>query len=140
MTTLLNGVLGGLLVGLLAAVAVRRVAADPSATAALSRRLPGAASSRWREGFLQVAYGALAGGLLVALELYVLGLLGVPPTPVEAFGTALAWSAVLFVSLLTVARLDTPAVDSRSTLLELAVFHLVFGLGLGLWIRMTWIT
>jgi hypothetical protein len=85
-------------------------------------------------------YGGLAGGTLLALELFVLGILGVPPTPVEALGVAVAWSALLFGGLSVAWRVASPTSLTRSRLGELLVYHLVYGLGFGLWIRMTWIT
>lgn len=142
MTTLLNGLLGGLLVGVVAALVARLVGDAPAAMSRLVGTARGgdAPRSPWVGLLLSVLYGSVAGGVLVALELYVLGVLAVPPTAAEAFGVALAWSAVLFVAVAAVGRAAADLAEERSYLLELFVFHLVYGVGLGLWIRMTWIT
>lgn len=95
MTTLL----GGLVVGLLAGVALQLLDDDPSAATVVLARLVDdrTATSRGPELAAAVAYGGLAGLALLALELYALGVLAVPPSFAEAFGVALAWAAVLFV-------------------------------------------
>lgn len=141
MTTILNGLLGGLLTGLVAGVVTQLVTDDPSATAeALKGRLGNrVATSRWGEFAVQLSYGGLAGGVLVALELYVLGMLAVPPTIGEALGIAVTWSALLFGTQVVFWRVVSSPLD-RSHLVELLAYHLVYGLGLGAWIRMTWIT
>ena len=142
MTTLLNGLLGGLLVGVVAALVARLVGDSPAAMSRLAGAARGgdAPHSPWVGLLLSVLYGSVAGGVLVALELHVLGVLAVPPTAAEAFGVALAWSAVLFVAVAAAGRAASDLADERSYLLELFVYHLVYGVGLGLWIRMTWIT
>lgn len=142
MTTLINGLLGGLGAGLVAGVAVHTMADEPSATAVvLSRAVDDAtATSRGFALAARVAYGGLAGVGLLALELSVLGVLAVPPSVGEAFGAALGWSALLFVGRVLVWRAVPSLPEDRSPLVELLAYHLVFGLGLGLWIRLTWIT
>ena len=142
MTTILNGLLGGLLVGLVAAVIARFVSKEPSATAALLVRALGSETSSVRrmEFVVWGLYGALAGGLLVALELHVLEILGVPPAPVEAISIAVAWSALLLSVLSVIWWIASSHSSGRSHLGGLLVYHLVYGLGLGLWIRLTWIT
>lgn len=140
MTTVLNGVLGGLLVGLVAGLVTQLIDGDPSATAVALKRAVGtrAASSRLVELVTQMGYGCLAGGILLALELYVLGLLAVPPAISEALAVAVVWSALLLGTVLAVWRIAASL--SSTQLRELFVYHLVYGLGLGLWIRLTWIT
>ncbi|WP_254838604.1 hypothetical protein [Natronomonas marina] len=140
MTTVLNGLLGGLLVGVLAATVTRSVDTEPSAWAARTTDALGVrtVAARWLDGATRVAYGGVGGGALVALELYVLGVLAVPPTVGEAFGMAVAWSALLFAVRVLFARVG-PSPD-RSRLVAPLVYHLVYGLGLGVWIRLTWIT
>lgn len=142
MTTLLNGLLGGLLVGTVAAVAAQFVDAEPSATATVLERTVGTrvATSRRLEFAVRLLYGGLAGVVLVALELFALGVLAIPPSTGEAFGVSIAWSALLFGVLLVVLRLGDSLPFDRSHLVELLVYHLVYGLGFGVWIRMTWIT
>lgn len=142
MTTILNGLLGGLLIGVVAAVVTRFVADDPSASAVVLEGTLGAGTlpSRWRGFVIRILYGGLAGGLLVALELFVLELLAVPPTTVEAFGVAVAWSALLFGVLSVGRQVASPRSITRSHLGASLAYHLVYGLGLGLWLRMTWIT
>lgn len=140
MTTILNGVLGGLVVGLFAAVVTRFVA--PSVTVGMLERALGlrASSARWLAFISQLLYGCLAGGSLVALELFVLRIIAIPPTVGEAFGIAVAWSALLFGILLVVWQAGSSSPDDRSRLSQLLVYHIVYGLGFGIWIRLTWIT
>ena len=141
MTTLLNGVLGGLVIGLLAGGVCRFDDSAPPVTALLLERLTGHARpvSRSLELVVFVLYVGLAGKTLLALELFVLSVLGVPPSLGEALGVAVAWSAVLLVLWLIALRvvLSRP---SKLSLRALVVFHLVYGVGLGLWFRATWIT
>jgi hypothetical protein len=141
-TTLLNGLLGGLFAGVLAAVVVRIVAGESSATAAVLARTvgPRRAASRWWVVAAWLSYGSLAGGALVALELFVLGLLGVPPSTAESLGVAVAWSALLFGLASAVLGVAFSLSFVRSRLDGLVGYHLGYGLGLGLWIRLTWIT
>ena len=81
MTTILNGVLGGLSIGVVAALLTRFVADDPSATTILLESVVGTdvPSSRLAEFVVRLLYGGLAGGAFVALELFVLGILAIPP-------------------------------------------------------------
>lgn len=141
MTTLLNGLLGGLLIGLVAGAATEMIDSDRSPTATILHRLTGreTAVSRWSELAIQTLYGSLAGGVLLTLELYVLNALTVPPTRVEALGVAVAWSAVLFVLWAIVFRVAFSR-SSKSKLAPAFVYHLIYGVGLGFWIRPTWIT
>jgi hypothetical protein len=140
-TTLLNGLLGGLLIGLVAGFVTRFVENDPSATAMILNRLIGdsTTTSRWWELVGHVLYGGFAGGVLVALELFAFGVLAVPPALGEALGVAIAWSALLFVLWAVVLRVGS-SLPAGSSLRALVVYHLVYGIGLGLWIRVTWIT
>lgn len=141
MTTVPNGLIGGLVAAVVAAT-VTRAAADSSATSeALAAVLGGdVATSRWWGFPSQLGYGTVAGGVLVALELSVLGALAVPPATGEALAVAVGWSAVLFFAAVAVRRFGLSLPLDRSALLELSGFHLVYGLGLGVWIRLTWIT
>lgn len=142
MTTLLNGILGGLVVGLLASIALQLMDNEPSMTAVVLSRVvdDATAASRWPGLAVQVAYGGLAGLALLAVELYALDALAVPPSFGEAFGVALAWSALLFVAWVAGWRVAPSLPSDRSYYVELLLYHLVFGLGFGLWIRVTWIT
>lgn len=141
MTTLLNGLLGGLVVGVLAAVAVRFVVGDSSAIAAVLTRFLGVDEpSRWTVFAARVLYGGLAGTALLAVELYAVGLLGVPPTTAAALTVAVGWSALLFVLTALVWRVPFSRPPDGPFLRELFVYHLVFGVGFGGWIRITWIT
>lgn len=141
MTTVLNALFGGLVSGLVAVIATRLLADGPSAPT-LSGGDAGspASSSRWKGPLVRLSYAGFAGGTLLALELSVLGILAVPPSTIEAFGVAVAWSTLLF-GVLGVARwIGVPGSFGRSDLGELFVFHLVYAVGFGLWIRLTWIT
>lgn len=141
MTTLPNGLLGGLLIGLVAGAVTRFVDSNPSVADILLKRGAGdgTTTSGWLELAGHVLYGGLAGGVLLALELFVLGILAVPPALWEALGVTVAWSALLFVLWAVVLRLGV-SLPSESSLRGLAVYHLVYGVGLGIWIRVTWIT
>lgn len=142
MTSLLNGLLGGLLIGLVAGIALQLIDNDPSATAVILSQVvdEGTATSRGLGFAGQVAYGGLAGLGLLALELYALGVLSVPPAFGTAFGVALVWSALLSVVWFVIWRALPSFRWDRSYVTELLMYHLVFGLGFGLWIRVTWIT
>ena len=143
MTTVLNGLIGGLVAGLVAASVARLVrrAVDSSDAPALAAAVLGArtAASGWWGLAAEVLYGCVAGGTFVALELSVLGVLGVPPATGAALASAVGWSVALFAvaAVVCVARgrsLDGPFAA------ELVVYHLAYGLCLGVWIRVTWIT
>ena len=138
MTTVANGVIGGLLGGLLAVRLTRLTVGsrvDPVGTA-------DAASDagqwrRWRSIAAVTVYGGLAGGAMVAIELYSLGVLGVPPSLVEAYTIAVAWGAVLCGAVLGLGRFATNrVVTARQTV----VFHVLYAVWLGGWIRFTWLT
>ena len=125
MTTVLNGLVGGLVAGGVAAVAAELVFDGPR---------------DWTRVALELGYGAAAGGVLLALELFVLGVLGVPPATREALGVALGWSVALFVALAGLERVVRGRGLDRPFVAGLAAYHLVYGLCLGVWIRVTWIT
>lgn len=141
MTTPLNGLVGGALAALLAAAAAGLVGDGSSPTAPASGTAFGdrLRALGWRGLALQVAYGSAAGGALVAFELFVGGGLGVPPTAVEAFSATLVWSAVLFGLATALRRFGVRTPVDRSLRGRLA-YYLVYGVGLGVWIRLTWIT
>lgn len=138
MTTVLNGLLGGLIAGAAATAAAGLVARESSDdTAALG----GVAASRWGRAALGLLYGSVGGGALVALELFVLGALGVPPTVGEALGVALAWSGALFLTAVAVRRaVRDGGLDRTAAGSGLLAYHLAYGACLGVWIRLTWIT
>lgn len=142
MTTILNGLVGGLLVGLLAAIVTQVVDSDSSATMVVLQRTVGArfARSRWWTLGVQVFYGGLAGVIFIVLELFALQALAIPPTVGEAFSVAIGWSALLFVVWVVIVRVGLSHPKDRSLLAEVLAYHLVYGLGLGMWIRLTWIT
>lgn len=131
---------GGLAAGFVAALVVRFVADAPSPPT-LSDRAVGSSSpsARWIRAAVRILYGGAAGGALVALELLVLGVLAVPPSAGAALGLALSWSALLFALLAVVRRTASSGSVERSLRAPL-VFHTVYGIGLGLWVRATWIT
>lgn len=142
MTTILNGVLGGVIVGLLATVATRFVG-DRLGLGPEHRAVSDGdqfVGSPWMLGVLLVGYGSGLGGMLVVLELFVLGVLGVPPTLAEALGVALGWSALVFGAVFLLWWVGSGATLTRSRRTRLLVYHLVYGLGFGAWIRLTWIT
>lgn len=140
MTTLFNGVLGGAFAALVASVAAAFLGgASPlpplrrATTAAVERR------RRGMDTLVAVGYGALAGGALVALELFALGLLAVPPSRVAALGLALGWSLLLCgVALVVWRRRGPERLADRWP--GVVAFHLAFGLALGAWLRLTWVT
>lgn len=142
MTTVLNGLLGGLLAGVIAAVAARRARGEPPAVGSLLAWVVGNrnARARWAGHAARLAYGGVAGAALVTLELTVVSALAVPPGLGAALGIAVAWSAVLAGLLVVGRRLAAAIPFCHAPLRELLTYHLVFGLGLGIWIRLTWIT
>lgn len=140
MTTILNGLLGGAVVGVLATVAAylsnRREAAETGDSGGRNT----SPTARTVAYLLLVVYGSVVGGILVALELFVLDVLSVPPTADEAFAVGIAWGVVLLGVALVVRRY-TPRIQSeRPGLTALLVYHMVYGFGLGVWIRLTWVT
>jgi hypothetical protein len=141
MTTILNGALGGLLVGLVAGAVGQFGAAGPPAPAAVLTRAVGTrrSSARWLTAAVHLVYGAFAGGLLVALELYVLDVLGVPPSLADALGVAVVWALLLLAVTVGLQRALSPPSSDRP-IRDLVIYHLVYGVGLGAWIRLTWIT
>lgn len=140
MTTILNGLLGGAIVAVVGTLAAHFVDGEQTTTAGESAPETEPMATRWQGALLQVVYGSVAGGVLVALELFVLGVLAVPPSLGEAFAVAVAWSIVLLVAAVAVWRFLLGSRLGRVSLGKLAVYHLVFGVGFGLWIRLTWIT
>lgn len=142
MTTLLNGLLGGLLVGIVATIAVEILGGRRSPIAAMLDVVfdGGGGPARSRRVATSILYGTVGGLVLVALELYVLGVVGIPPGPLEAYGLAVAWGGVLLAVLAAVYRFGFRLQFDRDVLVALVLFHAVYGLGLGIWIRTTWIT
>jgi hypothetical protein len=134
MTTLINGVLGGLIASAVAAIAIH-VLGGPRPF-----EVPGedATRVRWRVLQATLGYGAIAGLGFMLIELYVVNALGVPPTAVEAFVAAGLWTAVMLaVSALASSIGEKHVLGGARRLL---VFHLLFAVAFGLWIRVTWIT
>lgn len=141
MTTPVNGLIGGLVVGLLAAGATNVVAGEPPVARRLLAVVRGEDRPAGRAGTaLQVVYGGVAGAVLVLLELFVLGVLSVPPALGESLAVGVAWSGVLFVVAVVAARATLGSSSAPSAVRGLLAYHLVYGVGLGLWIRLTWIT
>lgn len=143
MTTVVNGVIGGAIVGLLAGLVVvgLRVRMPSANSATLGPLLGERATQSWTRllgGGL--VYGAVGGGVLVALVLFVGGGLGVPPSTAAAFGVAILWAALLFAGVVLLSRRSDGAGADEAFLRLALAFHVVYGLGLGLWIRLTWIT
>ncbi|MBX0323386.1 hypothetical protein EGH21_10130 [Halomicroarcula sp. F13] len=87
-----------------------------------------------------MVYGAVAGGALVALELSVFGVLGVPPSAVDVLGLTLGWGLTLLLATLAGVTLVAGRGVGRSAAVPLVVYHLVYALGLWVWVRATWIT
>ena len=140
MTTVLNGLIGGLVAALVAAGAARLVAADRADAPALAAAVLGSrAASGWSGLASEVLYGCVAGGAFVALELSVFDVLGVPPALWDALGMAVGWSAALF-AVAALGRAARGRALDRPFVAELAAYHLAYGLCLGVWIRVTWIT
>jgi hypothetical protein len=53
---------------------------------------------------------------------------------------AVGWSALLFVLSVPGRSVLHGHLRGRLDLATLLVYHLVYGVGLGLWVRLTWIT
>lgn len=134
MTTVLNGLLGGLLAGLIASLLVTLVPVDREAVSTAGAE---SAVSRIRRVFVGTGYGSVAGGVFVSLELSVLNLLSVPPSLALSMAAGLLWAGALF--LFVVLLEVTIGSDARGFDVPL-VYHVVFGVAFGLWIRLTWIT
>lgn len=139
MTTLLNGPIGGLIAGLGETLAPGIADGDRPAASELLGELFGeeARSARpWRVAFL-VLYGTIGSLHLVALELFALGAVGTPPSPLEAYDLAVGWGIVMLVVFPVYRGLGLQFY--RDALVDLLVFLAVFGFGLGIWIRTPWI-
>lgn len=128
MSSIINGLLGGGLAGLVAVLVTAVVSSGEPL-------LPGA--SRGVSAIAGVSYGVVAGGALVALELSVLNLLSVPPATGTVMAITLLWAGLLF--FLTVIA-EVGLGRDRAGFTGLLVYHGLFGLALGAWIRLTWIT
>jgi hypothetical protein len=136
MTTVRNGLLGGFVIGTLAAILARFVDTEPAPVVPLLDRFDGPEVTPRVSFFGQVLYGTLAGGLLLGLEVLVLGALGVPPTVGDAFGVAIGWAGILWgmtIAISTVGTVPCTRSQRHATLL----YHVTYGLGLGVWIRLT---
>lgn len=134
MTTLINGVLGGLIASAVAGIVIHVLGGDRPFV------VPGDETTTVRFRMLQatLGYGAVAGLGFMVVELYVANALGVPPTVVEAFVAAGLWGAVM----LAVSALASLVGEKQAfgDFRRLLVFHLVFAVAFGAWIRITWIT
>lgn len=146
MTTPLNGLLGGVIVGLAAALAVhfgsRLAPAPEGAEGSIWHRVLGDrfGGRRWARVDSLAVYGGILGTLLLAVELFVLGVLGVPPTWFEALAVAGLWSLGAFAVLAVSLRVALGSALGGRALGGLLAYHAVYGLGLGAWLRLTWIT
>lgn len=135
MTTLINGVLGGLIASAVAGIAIHLLGGDRPF------EVPGEEDTtkvRFRVLQATLGYGAIAGLGFMIGELYFVNGLGVPPSAVEAFAAAGLWGAVMLaVSALAAFVSEREELGGFRRLL---VFHLVFAVAFGAWIRITWIT
>ncbi|MEF8808613.1 hypothetical protein [Natronomonas sp.] len=135
MTTLINGVLGGIIASAVAAIALH-VLGGPRPF-----EVPGEENTttvRWRVLQATLGYGAIAGLGFMIVELYVVDWLSVPPTAVEAFAAAGLWAGLMF-AMSALASLVGEG-QELGGFRRLLLFHLVFGVVFGIWVRMTWIT
>ncbi|MDX1746793.1 MAG: hypothetical protein R3324_12705 [Halobacteriales archaeon] len=139
MTTVPNGIIGGILSAFVSVGLTRLIAGDRSEASSPAAGTGDHSPSRWWSVGASAVYGGVAGGALLLVERYVLGVLSVPPDILVALGTALAWSALLCVGWLAAGRVVSRRSDTI-TRAEVVLFHLLFGVSLGLWIRFTWIT
>lgn len=135
MTTVLNGLVGGALVAVVATFAVHLV--DPTRARAATET---PTADRVRAFLVPVLYGSAAGGVLIALELLVLDHLAVPPTVGEAFSVAVPWGILLLLASLVVWRFGLGGRSDKVQPRTLVVYHVILAVGLGVWIRVTWIT
>lgn len=141
MTSIVNGLVGGALVALATTVLLELVDDRlPVTPTVVESFVDHAIPLAWLRYLLQLLYGSATGGTLVALDLFVFGMLGVPPTTVEALGLAVVWSAALLLTVVVVSRFILENRLDRTSFLTLLAYHLLYGLGLGVWIRATWIT
>lgn len=87
-----------------------------------------------------MSYGALVTVTLHTLETRFVGLIAIPPTTAEAVGFTLAWSATLGLVIAAVGPLLRWPGTGRLRRLDVLGFHLGYGLLLGSWVRLTWLT
>ena len=122
------------IVAVLASGAARLVTDGPTAvTVVLRERTSDSPSSTlFVTSLVHPVYGALAGGLLVALEHVVVSLLSVPPTFAEALTLAGPWSVLLFLAVVAVWRLGFGSADEGQHLAEFAAYNLVYRVEMGL--------
>lgn len=142
MTTIVNGLLGGLVAGVVAIVALRIARGHQSLLGSLRGRTPGEGSGigPFVALLAEILYATAAGGLFVALELYVLHALAVPPNGTEALWLTLGWALLLVSVGVSVWWLGGDRSLRRAPYRDLLVFHLTYALFLAAWIRLTWIT
>lgn len=135
MSTLINGVLGGLIASAVAGIVIHVLGGDRPFEVQGEENT---SKVRWRVLQATLGYGAVAGLGFMIVELYVVNGLGVPPTVVEAFAAAGLWGAVM----LAVSALASFVGEKQELggFQRLLVFHLVFAVAFGAWIRITWIT
>lgn len=170
-TTIVNGLLGGAVAGLLGTLALALAPLEPPAISPVADGPGGATatdessdagvtggsgerdgadatsevaasgaarrSGRVVRAVVGVGYGAVAGATLVALELFVVNAVSVPPAATTALAVTLVWAGMLF--FLGVVTEVATGRDQRG-FTGLLVYHAVFGVALGVWIRLTWLT
>jgi len=138
-TTLLNGLLGGVLAGVVTAAGVALVGEGPSLTARSLARYRGGDPSADRAAAVaaHVAYAGAAGLGLAAVELHVLDLWSGPVPFAAAVPVGVAWTAAL--AGLTVAWWAAVGESVDAGLLtRVFVSHLALGVLLGAWVGLTW--
>lgn len=139
-TTVLNGLLGGLVAGAVAVVALRIAAGPQSLLASVRGDTSDLGTVDRVVGVLaELVYAAVVGGLFVALERYVLDTLAVPPRGDRVLWLTLGWAVALFLVGTVVWRLGGDRSLLRGPYRDLLSFHLTYALVLAAWIRLTWI-
>lgn len=138
MTTPLNGAIGGMVAALSSAVIVRllRVVAVHGTAGLNLQRFR--VHQVW--ALVLLFYGSLAAVILFTLDTRLFGVLSVPPSTIEAIGVAAIWSVTLGMAVAAIGPIVWGMRVGQARRIDILGFHLIYGLFLGIWIRLTWIT
>lgn len=138
MTTPLNMAIGGVIAAVLCVLtlgSIKRLArSDALGFDLLRPRHP----PLW--ALLVLLYGLLASVVLFAVDARFFDVLSVPPMITDAVGIAVGWSMLLGVILATAWPYLPNRMVGPAKPLDILGFHLAYGVILGVWIRVTWLT
>jgi hypothetical protein len=139
MPTPLDGLLGGLLAGVVTTLGAALVGVRPSLTARslASRRDRDPAAYRAAAVAAHVAYAGAAGLGLALAELYLLDLWTAPVSFAAAVPVAVAWTTALATLTVVWWAAVGESVDRR-LVTRVFVSHLALGVLLGVWVWLPW--